>query len=207
MKSYFRKFKLFLKKRKKVNNLRKRIFQSSADLRVVVGSADIFDEDWIPTNIDTLNLLKEANWKSLFKHKKLSAILAEHVWEHLSIDDGRRAARNCYEYLKPGGYLRIAVPDGFNPDDQYIDYVKVGGSGSGAFDHKVLYTYKSLKMILNESGFNVYLLEYFDEHGQFHYIEWEPSDGKIHRSKRFDERNKDGILVYTSLIVDAVKPD
>lgn len=39
------------------------------------------------------------------------AFLAEHVWEHLSLDDAHRATRNCQRYLRPGGRLRLAVPD------------------------------------------------------------------------------------------------
>lgn len=39
------------------------------------------------------------------------AFLAEHVWEHLSLDDAHRATRNCERHLRPGGHLRLAVPD------------------------------------------------------------------------------------------------
>lgn len=42
---------------------------------------------------------------------RVDAFLAEHVWEHLSLEDAHRAARNCHEYLHPGGRLRLAVPD------------------------------------------------------------------------------------------------
>lgn len=41
----------------------------------------------------------------------VDAFLAEHVWEHLSLEDAHRAARNCHDYLHPGGRLRLAVPD------------------------------------------------------------------------------------------------
>lgn len=41
----------------------------------------------------------------------VDAFLAEHVWEHLSLEDAHRAARNCHEFLRPGGRLRLAVPD------------------------------------------------------------------------------------------------
>ncbi len=37
--------------------------------------------------------------------------MAEHVWEHLSLSDAHVAARNCQRYLRPGGRLRLAVPD------------------------------------------------------------------------------------------------
>jgi len=40
-----------------------------------------------------------------------------------------------------------------------------------------------------------------------HAAEWRDEDGFIERSQRFDKRDTDGVLRYTSLIVDAVKPD
>jgi predicted SAM-dependent methyltransferase len=206
MNIYFRAFKSLFERRKKVEALRRNLGNASTNLRIVVGSGGIFDKGWIPTDTDTLNLLKKSDWKNLFNQNEIAAILAEHVWEHLSIEDGKKAAISCFKYIRPGGYLRIAVPDGFNPDPEYIEYVMMGGSGCGADDHKVLYNYKLLKRILEEAGFNVRLLEFFDEKGQFHDEEWNPADGKIYRSKRFDERNQNGALKYTSLIVDAIKP-
>ncbi len=43
-------------------------------------------------------------------------------------------------------------------------------------------------------------LEYFDEHGKFHAKDRDVLQGKIHRSARFDERNEDNKLNYTSII-------
>ena len=134
------------------------------------------------------------------------AILAEHVWEHLTQKEGLIAAKMCFQYLQPGGRLRIAVPDGCNPDSNYRKWVQPGGTGPGADDHKILYTYDSLQQLLVEAGFHTELLEYFDSSGQFHFVEWDPSDGMIRRSRRFDARNQGGKLGYTSLIVDAWKP-
>ena len=109
-------------------------------------------------------------------------------------------------YLKPGGVLRLAVPDGFNPSNEYIEYVRPGGTGPGADDHKVLYTYKSMKERLERAGFKINLLEYWDKNGKFHYTDWTDEGGRIRRSRRYDPRNQDGRLHYTSLIVDAIKP-
>lgn len=41
----------------------------------------------------------------------VDAFVAEHVWEHLSLQDAHRATRNCQRHLRPGGRLRLAVPD------------------------------------------------------------------------------------------------
>ena len=52
----------------------------------------------------------------------------------------------------------------------------------------------------------VRLLEFYDQRGQFHRRSWSSNDGHIRRSAEHDPRNQDGQLVYTSLILDAIKP-
>lgn len=194
------------KKNKEFRRFKKALAQQEGKtLKVVVGSSDIFEPGWIPSEWHFLNLLNEQEWLTYFKEDSISNILAEHVWEHLTPEDGKVAVRTCYRFLKKGGRLRIAVPDGFHPDPTYIDYVKVGGSGAGADDHKILYTYKIMTDILEQAGYKVQLLEYFDESGIFHHNAWEAKAGYIHRSIKNDKRNADGKPNYTSLIVDAVK--
>ncbi len=172
---------------------------------IVVGASGVFQDEWIPTDVHTLNLLKPERWKFFLKENSIAAILAEHVWEHLTLANGSIAAKTCYRYIMNGGYARIAVPDGYHNKEEYINYVKPGGSGIGADDHKVLYNYKTLSKIFEDAGFTVKLLEYFDEKGVFHFTEWDPQKGMVHRSRRFDERNHDNELNYTSLIIDAIK--
>jgi predicted SAM-dependent methyltransferase len=172
-----------------------------------VGSAGISpDKSWYATDIKTLDITRDSDWKKLLFFLKADHIMAEHVWEHLSEEDTRLANSNCYKYLKRSGTLRLAVPDGFNPDPAYIDYVRPGGNGPGADDHKVLYNYKLMTQRLEEAGFSVNLLEYWDEQGKFHFTDWTDERGRITRSRRYDSRNKGGKLGYTSLIVDAIKP-
>jgi predicted SAM-dependent methyltransferase len=178
----------------------------SSSIRLVVGSSGHHDPGWLPTDAEYLNLLRPADWRSFFAPASITAILAEHVWEHLDLEEGRAAAACCFEYLKPGGYLRVAVPDGLHPSSDYIDQVKPGGTGDGAHDHKVLYTCATFAAVFQSVGFEVRLLEYFDAAGTFQCREWNPADGLIRRSQRFDRRNIAGALHYTSIILDAVKP-
>jgi len=186
------------------NNFRK-LIKSNKKICIVVGASGIFEPNWIPSDQEYFDILKQEDWKYYFKSNSIDAILSEHVWEHLTLHEGLIAAKNCFAYLKIGGYIRIAVPDGFHPEQSYIDSVKVGGSGAGADDHKVLYTFKSLVSLFEEAGFTVTLLEYFDNNGQFHTKEWDVMEGKIHRSAYFDKRNEDARLTYTSIILDARK--
>lgn len=174
--------------------------------RVMIGSSDKRYPGWLSTNEGLLDVTKKSDFARVWLSRPKSAFLAEHVWEHMTEKEAGEANANCYKYLKPGGYLRLAVPDGFHPDNSYIDQVRPGGTGIGAHDHKVLYNYKSLGKSLEKAGFNVRLLEYWDEGGKFHFTRWSSGDGYIMRSKENDPRNKNGSLNYTSLIVDAIKP-
>jgi predicted SAM-dependent methyltransferase len=183
----------------------KAIVRRTRPLRIVLGASGIFDAGWIPTDIGVLDILDERHWRRLFGENPLDAILAEHVWEHLTPEQGLRAARHCFDFLNPGGYLRVAVPDGYHPDPAYIEWVRVGGNGPGADDHKVLYNCDSFRKLFESAGFDVEMLEYFDAAGSFHGVDWDPATGTIHRSRRFDERNRDGRLNYTSIILDARK--
>jgi len=179
-------------------------------IRVVVGAGRMnANPGWIHTQEEELNLLKREDWLRRFQPGSVSAILAEHVWEHLTYEEGVQAARICYAFLKPGGYVRCAVPDGFFPDPDYQRLVQVGGPGPidhPAASHKIVHNFRTLTRMFQEAGFQVDLLEYCDENGTFHYREWNPEDGKIVRSLRFDSRNRDGKPRFVSLIVDAVKP-
>jgi predicted SAM-dependent methyltransferase len=208
----------------------KRMLAAPGLKRIVIGAWSRYDSGWIPTQQDFLDLTKPADWQFFFQPDSMDAMLAEHVWEHLTEEEGLAAARTCFTYLKPGGYLRVAVPDGFHPDPTYIAMVKAGATngngasgpktaldGNGAH-HKALYTYRSLRQLFESAGFMVQLYEYFDEQGEFHCREWNREAGTIWRSKRFDPRNKQpgglksvypgslgDYLSYSSIILDAVK--
>ena len=184
----------------------RRYVEGAAVVKIVIGAASDRDEGWCSTDIEYLDLLDRSDWERYFGERKVDRLLAEHVWEHLSPADGRRAAQMCFDYLVPGGTLRAAVPDGLHPDPEYIEYVDVGGEAGGSSPHKVLYDQKSFSELFEAVGFEVRPLEYFDSSGEFHAVDWDLEGGVIKRSKRFDHRNVGGELKMTSVIVDAVKP-
>jgi predicted SAM-dependent methyltransferase len=176
---------------------------SKTPLRVIFGAGVRKQKGWLSTDITHLDILLKEDWQRYFKEGSIDAMFAEHVWEHLT--EAEAAARNCFAYLKPGSYLRVAVPDGFHPSREYRDAVRPMGSGPGSDDHKVLFTHISLSRVFESAGFEVELLEYFDESGEFYHKEWESDAGHVKRSMRFDERNGDGNLNHTSIILDAWK--
>jgi predicted SAM-dependent methyltransferase len=164
-----------------------------------------FDQSWFSCDKDILDITKKNSWSRLLGNIRLNNIFSEHVWEHLTEEETIAANENCYYFLKRNGKLRIAVPDGFHPSKEYLEHVKPNGTGIGSEDHKILYNYQTLSTKLKEVGFDINLIEYWDEEGHFHSKSWDIKDGKVMRSKQFDKRNKYGQLKYTSLIVDAVK--
>jgi len=184
--------------------LRSNIKSSSGKLQIIIGAHNTDYENWLPTNIHSLNLLEASSFEHLFGNKKASRFLAEHVFEHITYENALVALKNCYAYLENGGSVRIAVPDGFHPNPDYINMVKPGGFGEGAHDHKLLYNYKKLSKVFQEAGFTVNLLEYYDEEGTFHYNDWDSKDGHVIRSKRYDKRFNEP-LGYSSLIIDGIK--
>lgn len=174
-------------------------------MKLIIGAAETSQDGWISTDKNQLDVTNRSDWEKITSQGLADRILSEHVWEHLTLEDSRIANRLVFEFLKPGGIYRVAVPDGFHTSPDYIEYVKPGGYGAGAFDHKVLYNYKTLSASLIEAGFEVDLLEYWDEEGNFRHKKWSIQDGKVERSMGFDDRNKGGKLNYTSLIIDAIK--
>jgi predicted SAM-dependent methyltransferase len=173
----------------------------SSPRRVSLGAGGVHEAGWIATDAHELDLLRPQTWSRFVGPDSIDAMLAEHVWEHLTLGEGKTAAATCYRYLKPGGYLRVAVPDGYFPDPEFQDYIKVDGvAGGGASGgHKLVYTYRQLREVFESAGFRTALLEYHDEEGNFHGVDWDPALGMIHRSRRFDARGP------ISIILDAFK--
>lgn len=179
-------------------------------VRIIIGAGDQRWPGWIATHKETLDLLRPDDWERSFGNRLVDALLCEHVWEHLTEAEGRSAARLCYRWLKPGGYLRCAVPDANFPDTSYQRIARIGGPGPKshpAADHKIVYDYRRFADVFVQAGFSVDLLEYCDKQGRFHYHQWSPDQGPIYRSLRLDRRNQGDKLVFASLIIDAIKPD
>lgn len=179
-------------------------------LKIIIGAGTQSYPGWIATHQEQLDLLRREDWLASLGQRRIDALLSEHVWEHLTEAEGRQAAAICFEFLKPGGYLRCAVPDGRFPDAEYQRMAQVGGPGIPGYpasDHKIVYDYRLFSDVFRSAGFDVELLEYCDENGRFHYHQWSPDDGPIYRSLLSDHRNKDGEIGFISLIIDARKPE
>ena len=181
----------------------KSLCYEGSPVKVVIGAGSTSCEDWLITNLPILDALNPAHWSYIFPRGSVDRILAEHVIEHWTEDEFHLFLRIVRPFLSEQGFTRVAVPDGCHPDPSYIEYVKPGGGGCGADDHKVLYNHITITRVLSEEQYDYHLLEYFDEAGQFHCSPWEISDGLVRRSAGYDRRNQERPLSYTSLIIDA----
>lgn len=177
-------------------------------MKVIIGAGKTDILGWMATQESDLNILNEKDWLKHFKFESIDVLLAEHVWEHLTFEEGVQAALNCYKFLKPGGYIRSAVPDINFDNAWYQNMVQVGGPGPEdhpASSHKIVYDYSRFAQVYERAGFKVNLLEYCDVDKKFHYNYWNPDDGMIGRSYRYDSRNSTNKLGMVSIILDAKK--
>ena len=184
--------------------LKNNIIQNK-DIKIILGAGNTKYYGWLSTNEENINLTEEKSFERILGTKLVNNFLAEHVFEHLTLEQGKIATINCCKYLKKGGVLRIAVPDGFFPSKEYINFVKPGGHGQGAYDHKILYNYMTIRNIFDEKKFTLNFIEYFDENEKFNEKTLTKENGYIIRSRYNDTRNYNNLINYTSLIVDAVK--
>lgn len=183
----------------------KKYLNNSKKINLIIGAGTTDYKGWFATDIWTLDVTNENNYKKYFSNKQINKILAEHVLEHLTNQDLDKMLNNFYKYSANNINIRIAVPDGFHSNKNYIDRVKPGGTGEGASDHKNLFTYKSLSNLFEQKGFKTKLIEYWDENGKFHSIYSNDENGYISRCLINDDRNKNGVHIYTSLIIDFYK--
>jgi predicted SAM-dependent methyltransferase len=186
----------------RVWNLRK-LASTASPLKVVLGAGPTHFSGWLQTDKEILDVTHPGDWRALFKLESIDVLLSEHMLEHLSAEDARTAIPECYRYLKPSGLFRIAVPDGYRRDPEYVKEASPPTDG-----HQVLYNIDTLTALLQSAGFATTPLEYFDASEQFHAVPWDENEGLIQRSARFDTQKsfQRGELFYTSVIIDARKP-
>jgi len=105
----------------------------------------------------------------------VDAIYSSHTLEHLSKSDGRQFLAECFRVLKPGGLIRIIVPDlaalvsAYNASklmaDDFLIKLEVLNKDSGSsmrkivnalvsHPHRCMYDTKRLLSILNDIGFD-----------------------------------------------------
>lgn len=90
-----------------------RYFEKSREPRLHIGCGHYILEGWL--NVDILDIpgvyYLDAGKPYPFQENSFNYIFSEHLFEHLTLQQGITMLRECYRVLKPGGRIRMAMPD------------------------------------------------------------------------------------------------
>ena len=71
------------------------------DIKLILGAALTNQKGWFSTNEEWLDIANKKHWERLFHTKNsVNNIVAEHVFEHLTIDEMKNSINLIYMYLK-----------------------------------------------------------------------------------------------------------
>lgn len=143
-----------------------------------VGCGTDYKKEWINIDNNTDNNIEklDLNWdmrKPLpFEADSVDFIFNEHFFEHLSVEEGQTAMKDLLRILKPGGVMRIAMPDLESVVDHYLnvplnkdpvikqfnmDYIQTRAEWMNMsfrwWGHEWLYDWEELERRLRQAGF------------------------------------------------------
>ena len=67
----------------------------ASPLNVIIGSGEVAIPGWFETDLAVLDITDASDWRRLFKPGSIDRLLAEHVFEHLSLDETEVALKLC----------------------------------------------------------------------------------------------------------------
>lgn len=116
-----------------------------------------------------------------FPDESVEGVFCEHVLEHFSLEDGEKLTKESYRILRPGGCLRVIVPDAERVLKRYFDspdeIVARRGVGTETpmeivnlffrqrYEHQFLYDWPTIQKMLLRAGFNAVFRSAFGQNG------------------------------------------
>ncbi len=97
--------------------VKKLIEHRASKIMLNIGCGTDYKEGWINIDNNSDNNISrlDLNWdlrKSLpFENDSVDYIFNEHFIEHLTVEESRKSLDDFFRVLKPGGVMRIAMPD------------------------------------------------------------------------------------------------
>lgn len=144
-----------------------------------IGCGTDYKEGWINIDNNSDDNVKrlDLNWDLRdplpFKENSVDFVFNEHFFEHLTVEEGQAAMKDLMRVLKPGGVMRIAMPDLERVVNNYLNtplskdpvikkhgfgYVKTKAEWINMsfrwWGHKWLYDWDELKRRLNDAGYD-----------------------------------------------------
>ena len=176
------------------------------EIKLHVGCGEKFIPGWIHIDLKKyphIDYVTDASDLHVFENNSVDLIYACHLLEHFKRCDIDLVLKEWYRVLKPGGILRLSVPDFSALVEVYNKYKDMGiimgplyGRGNPGNQHYIAFDFRYLKKRLQLIGFDKVRL-------------W---DWRISDIKDYDDYSQsyiphlcknDGILV--SLNVEAIK--
>ncbi|WP_428304432.1 class I SAM-dependent methyltransferase [Lacipirellula sp.] len=146
-----------------------------APYRLHIGCGKVHFPGWVNVDRDPMSEIVDVSWDlrhSLPIHDgTVEYIFHEHFMEHLTVEEGLALSRECRRMLKPGGILRIGMPDladvvrQYAENDWRLPWMKKYGYehiqtraeniniAFREWEHKWLYDREELHRRLCEAGF------------------------------------------------------
>ena len=156
------------------------IFENESVIKCHLGCGANYIDGWInidnnsDDNIKKLDFFWDLRDPLPFPENSVDFIYNEHFLEHLTVEEGLSALKGFKNILKPGGVLRIAMPDLANVINAYLnpnwqednkisfkkyglDFIKTRAEHINIsfrwWGHKWLYDWEELDRRLREAGF------------------------------------------------------
>lgn len=147
-----------------------RKLEGAGPLQLHLGCGESPKQGWV--NIDLVGLPVDLAWNLdqplPFSDGSVDAIFHEHVLEHLVLDRGYTLLRESYRVLKPGGVLRIGVPDAgryvrsyCDRKDGFLERVRPDRPTAllalqeefYSHGHRTMYDFETLALVCRAAGF------------------------------------------------------